>query len=824
MYLIPRDLIPRNRLIISNMQNILLVILLFALTSCGGGGGGGSTTSTGTITSSYSGVAIDGNLYRATAFLDLNGNGTYDSGEPTATTDSSGAFTLTATADQISSYSVVVSAIAGTTIDQDTPNTPITSSMTLMAPAGSPSVISPLTTQVSAKMAAGMTLGAAKTAVQTELGLTGVDVTKNYVAEKATNSAYADAHKVAASIAEVLKNIDQQSSANTTLASKLSSLSSNVTSTVAPIASQIKSSANLDDARTAVNTQISAAVNIYNIGGSISGLTANGLVLANGTNTVSPSSGANTFTFSTKKATGAAYAVTVQANPSGQTCTVSNASGNVATTSVSNISVVCVSNPGALGGTVSGLSTSGLVLKNGTDELTVNSGASTFQFGSTVSSGATYSVTVKTQPTGKTCSVSNSTGTMTSAGVTTVQVTCSTNSYTLGGSISGLSTSGLKLKSGSETLTISSGATAFTFNTQVSYGGGYSVTVDTQPTGYTCSLSNSSGTMGAANVTAVQVTCAANSYTLGGSISGLAVSGLKIKNGSEILTITSGATSFLFANSVAYGGTYSVSIDTQPTGYTCTASNSSGTMGSSNISAVQINCAINTYTVTANVTGLQTGQSLTLYYNNNIGGGSSSSTTINANGSTTIATAVPWNTYASTAMATSPANGQVCYATFDGVNKSFNGDSNSQVSSQITGNTVINVVCSGGYQVYLRNVIVPIPVQTGGIPILQTQYITNLEITFTATVNGSTTTQVIPRSSISPTMAPQYLSVPFYMNYSLGIFQSGATYTFTTNKPSCQNRINDAVVNPTISGSNSTLSGTITQIINFDLVCPSAGI
>jgi len=137
------------------MQIIYLFILLFALTSCGGGGGGGSSTSTGTTTSSYSGVAIDGNLYLATAFLDLNGNGTYDSGEPTATTDSSGAFTLTATAAQISSYSVVVLAIAGTTIDQDTPNTPITSSMTMMAPAGSPSVISPLTTQVYAKIAAG---------------------------------------------------------------------------------------------------------------------------------------------------------------------------------------------------------------------------------------------------------------------------------------------------------------------------------------------------------------------------------------------------------------------------------------------------------------------------------------------------------------------------------------------------------------------------------------------------------------------------------------------------------------------------------------------
>ena len=808
------------------MQKFFLVILFFALTSCGGGGGGGggSSSSTGTTTSSYSGVAIDGYLYLATAFLDLNGNGTYDSGEPTATTDSSGAFTLTATADQINSHSVVVSAIAGTTIDQDTPNTPITSSMTMMAPAGSPSVISPLTTQVSAKMAAGMSLAAAKTAVQTELGLTSIDVTKNYVLEKATNSAYSDAHKVAVTVAEVLKNIDSQSSSSTSLASKLSALTTQVTSSVAPIATQIKSATSLDGARTAVNTQISTAANIYSIGGSISGLSASGLILANGTNTASPSSGATSFTFSTQKATSSTYAVTVQANPTGQTCTVSNASGTVASQSISNIAVTCTSNPGALSGTITGLTTSGLVIKNGSDELTVSSGASTFQLGSTVASGAAYSVTIKTQPTGKTCSVANGSGTMTSAGVSNVQVTCATNSYTLGGSISGLSTSGLKLKSGSETLTISSGATAFTFSTQVSYGGGYSVTVDAQPTGYTCSLSNSSGTMGAANVTAVQVTCAANSYTLGGSISGLAVSGLKLKNGSEILTITSGATSFLFANSVAYGGNYSVSIDTQPTGYTCTASNSSGTMGSSNINAVQINCAINTYTVTTNVTGLQAGQSLTLYYNNNIGGGSSSSTTIDANGSTTIATAVPWNTNASTAMATSPANGQVCYATFDGVNKSFNGDSNSQVSSQITANTVINVVCTGGYQIYLRNVIVPVPVQTGGIPILQTQYITNLEITFTVTVNGSTTTQVIPRSSISPTLAPQLLDVPYYMNYSLGIFQSGATYTFRTNKPSCQNRVNDAVVNPTISGSNSTLNGTITQNINFDLICPSAGI
>ena len=120
-----------------------------------------------------------------------------------------------------------------------------------------------------------------------------------------------------------------------------------------------------------------------------------------------------------------------------------------------------------MSGTISGLTTNGLVLSNGSNDLTVGTGASTFQFSSTVASGTAYSVTVKTQPTGKTCSVANGTGTMTSAGVSNVQVTCATNSYTLGGSISGLAVSGLKLKNGSEIISISSGATGFTFSTQV---------------------------------------------------------------------------------------------------------------------------------------------------------------------------------------------------------------------------------------------------------------------------------------------------------------------------------------------------------------------
>jgi hypothetical protein len=577
-----------------NMKYLLTAISLFVLTSCGGGGGGGAPAGGAPASSNFNGVAVDGYLYQARAFLDLNGNGQYDSGEPTATTDTNGGFTLSATQDQINSHSVVVSAIAGTTIDQDNPNTPLASGMTLVAPAGNPSVVSPLTTQVSAKMAGGLSLADAKSAVQTELGLPSIDVMKNFVAEKATNAAYADAHKVAASVAEVLKNIETQSSANTTLANRFSSLTTTVTSQVAPNVTQIKAAASVDDAKTVMTTAISQSVNIYSIGGSISGLTASGLVLANGVGTVSPSSGANSFIFSSRRASGASYAVTVQSNPTGQVCTVSNGSGSVGSQSISSVSISCSNTPGALGGTISGLTTAGLILKNGSDELTVASGSSTFQFSSTVADGATYAVTVKTQPTGKTCSVSSGSGTMVSAGITNVQVTCSSNSYSISGSISGLTTSGLKLKNGAEVLTVSSGATTFGFSNSVAYGGTYSVSIDTQPTGHTCSLSNSSGTMGAANLSAVQVTCSVNAYSLSGTISGLNASGLKLKNGSEVLTISSGATTFAFSANVAFGGSYSVSVDTQPSGYTCSLSNEIGSIGASNVSNISLSCISNT--------------------------------------------------------------------------------------------------------------------------------------------------------------------------------------------------------------------------------------
>lgn len=80
--------------------------------------------------------------------------------------------------------------------------------------------------------------------------------------------------------------------------------------------------------------------------------------------------------------------------------------------------------PFTIGGTVSGLSGTGLVLQNnGGDNLAVAANATSFNFAAAVANGTAYSVGVLTQPTGQTCSVQNGSGTA-SANVSNVAVAC----------------------------------------------------------------------------------------------------------------------------------------------------------------------------------------------------------------------------------------------------------------------------------------------------------------------------------------------------------------------------------------------------------------
>jgi hypothetical protein len=85
----------------------------------------------------------------------------------------------------------------------------------------------------------------------------------------------------------------------------------------------------------------------------------------------------------------------------------------------------------SVGGTVSGLSGTVVLQNNGGDNLTLGANGP-FTFATQLAGGTNYSVTVRTNPTGQICSVSNGTGTLAAANVTNVNVTC-TNSTTTSG-------------------------------------------------------------------------------------------------------------------------------------------------------------------------------------------------------------------------------------------------------------------------------------------------------------------------------------------------------------------------------------------------------
>jgi hypothetical protein len=161
-----------------------------------------------------------------------------------------------------------------------------------------------------------------------------------------------------------------------------------------------------------------------------------------------------------------------------------------------------------VGGSVFGLSGTLVLENNGGDALTLNADG-TFTFSNALPPGSTYLVTVQSQPATQACTVTNGSGTITNINITNVTVNCSTNTRTVGGSVSGLaaSQSVVLQNNGSDNLTVNSNG-SFTFSTPVVQGATYNVTILTQPSTQTCTVTNGSGTAGASNITNVQVTCA----------------------------------------------------------------------------------------------------------------------------------------------------------------------------------------------------------------------------------------------------------------------------------------------------------------------------
>ncbi len=343
------------------------------------------------------------------------------------------------------------------------------------------------------------------------------------------------------------------------------------------------------------------AARSYVVSGTAIGLTANGLVLTdNGADSLAVPANASSFQFSQQVEAGGSYDVAVATQPTGLTCSVTQGSrGNLEAT-VSDVTVSCAPETYVISGTIKGLTSSGLTLQDsGGDDLTVLANSNSFEFSSPVAYGGNYDVTISAQPAGLTCTVSQGTGIDVSATVNDIAIACNVITYTIGGTITGLTASGLTLEdNGGDALTVAANATSFQFTESVAAGGAYDVTVTTQPTGLTCSVSQGTGSNLRANAGTAQVTCDTSSFTISGTISGLTAGGLVLQNnGGDNLAVSSDSSSFSFATPVAYGGAYDVTVLNQPTGQTCTVSSESGS-ATQTVNDVSVSCVTNpTYTV-----------------------------------------------------------------------------------------------------------------------------------------------------------------------------------------------------------------------------------
>jgi len=293
----------------------------------------------------------------------------------------------------------------------------------------------------------------------------------------------------------------------------------------------------------------------YTVGGTVTGVTGIGsyVVLQDSIGgTTSHISTDGTFTLPTPLASGSAYNVTVQTQPGGGLCSVSAGAGTVSGSNVGNITVVCAltANLHTVGGPISGLTGTLVLQDNNGDNLSIPAASTSFTFATSVATGSPYSVTVFNQPTGQNCSVGSGTGTIATIDITNVSVTCATNTYTIGGNVTGLSGSMVLQDNGTaDTLNVLVNG-SFTFASAIASGSMYDVTVLTPPGGQICTVSNGGPTaVVASNISNVAVACRNN-------ITGGAKQGVPLTLTSTVSTFAGSGTTGLTDNTTGTLATF----------------------------------------------------------------------------------------------------------------------------------------------------------------------------------------------------------------------------------------------------------------------------
>lgn len=150
--------------------------------------------------------------------------------------------------------------------------------------------------------------------------------------------------------------------------------------------------------------------------------------------------------------------------------------------------------------------------------------------------------------------------------------------YRVGGTITGLLPGSLLTLqlNGKESLTRSENG-SFTFQSLLEETSAFEVTLVATPAEQNCTLEGATGRVSGADVTSVRVTCVQRTYSLGGTVEGLKGTLQLRLEGGDTLSITANGP-FTFQTKLPAGGSYAVTVATQPQGLECAVTHGSGTV------------------------------------------------------------------------------------------------------------------------------------------------------------------------------------------------------------------------------------------------------
>lgn len=453
------------------------------------------------------------------------------------------------------------------------------------------------------------------------------------------------------------------------------------------------------------------------IGGTVVGLKGKGLVLQNNGGDDLPISADGTFQFPKVILEGTSYNVTVKTQPSEpwQTCSVAGGIGQALKEPITTVTVNCTTNKYTLGGTVSGLASTGLQLQNGSQTIPIASNG-TFAFPELLESGQPYNVVMvpangiiggTNQPL-QNCTLTNGGGVVGDSAVNNIQVVCVTQTVQLTVNAVGLTNGTLKITyNHSQDINLTHTQPSHTLT--VPSGSSYTITIKEQPKlpdspqPEVCTIGSNSGVIFANHT--ININCT-DATAIAVNVSGLAGSGLVMQNNSAN-NLTIGANGVHYFSNPMTGGTYNVTVANQPTNpwQTCTVTSGTGT-ASGTVQTATVNCTTNTYKVGGSLIGLAPSNSITIQLDG-ANDGVGVRTGASANGNFIFNTAKTSGTNATiqiAAGATLNSPNQICRMTYNGntVQMSY-ADTSSPVSLTIPiqGSDITDIVinCSTLYTV-----------------------------------------------------------------------------------------------------------------------------